>query len=579
MLAATWSIALTLLAAGGPRADTGPSALARAHAHVDAAIDPRDWGERRARRLSDAGLEESLAIAAVDESLACDCDAELREHLLEWLRHEGTARALPVLMRAAARHAWPAARAIEAILRERMLAELGPCAPPTARRVAAVRDTLDDFAVVDRVAADGGRWVARALTDAERDDLAYFLVAVEHVGPAIGEVGRSVRGGPATPESAAATKARERALAEIEAAKRDGDARALRRAATRYLEGLGFPDAIDPTREQQWAWGGARFSYVARDLAAAAEILGEHELALGLYRDTNPGGGACGTSVDVRRGDQLRGFIRTAEALGRCELTIAERMMNWDGDEEASAYGPARLVDAGFDLARLYRGALLTRHRDLEPSALEAVLAGAPGGLADAAVERLRRRGPEAWEARTWAVEGLAAEFGRPEIPTLLDLLPHADPRLAARIVRSVGELEERHQLGPCDDTGWWGLRGSSSHWTRPVPAIAKGCATQLADRDADALALRVLPLLHAPDLRLAAATAETLGALAAPVAQAPMRRRARQLARELERCGDDCDDVRALDEHLRGALARHRELRERARESLKADARPRAGR
>ena len=196
-------------------------------------------------------------------------------------------------------------------------------------------------------------------------------------------------------------------------------------------------------------WGGARFSYVMRDVAMAAELEDEPALAAELYRRAAPGGGACGTSVSYRAQLQTRGLIRSEEARGRCRAVIAERL----GYPDEEAYGPARLADAGYDLPRLYRGALLTRHRERPRVELEAAIERAPVHRREAALARLSARGPEAWESRVSAVEGLANYSGRAGMEHELTLIDRADAALRVRLISAIGSAASAARSAPATPT------------------------------------------------------------------------------------------------------------------------------
>lgn len=559
--------------------DVPAQALEQVSALLDSADAHGRYVSEAARaRLTDAGLDEGLAIAALGASLDCQCRLDLREPLLAWLEDYGSEAAYPVLVRAEAAGDFTATRVIETRLTERMLGNLGPCAAPDDARVAELAGELADFTViVDGPTGPSARWP----TAQERDDLAYFLASVEHATAPIERVrDRGGTGDGGSGGSAEAAEQRESLLARFAQAERAGELGAMRRAATRYLSTLGWPDELVLAGERDWAWGGARASYVARDLARTSEMLGDDAIALELYEHADPGGGACGTSIDYHREQQTKGFIRAAEQLGRCELTVAMRLLDWDG-RFGEAYGPERLARAGFDLERIYRGALVTRDRD-DDELLARAWASAADDVAAAGRARRARRGNEAWERRVWAIEGLLDELGRPEVPTAVALLAEASPALDKRIVAAIGELEAREHVGRCPEgLGWFGGGSFSTVWSRPVDAVGHDCPSELDDRAADRLAQSLIPGLRSDDLELVRITAVALGRIASPRAVRSLRRTQSVIARRLRACGractadDDttqcpaaCRDLRELDAALGEALTRQRELAARNRAS-----------
>jgi hypothetical protein len=534
------------------RADPEASARAwdRARAIVAAAKVTSSWSvdEATAEALSRAGLDEELAIAALS-ALAERCEAaggwsacgldddeeRDRDVLLRWLGAIGSEAAIPTLLSLDSQSLFAAGMALERVLVARASAAPPSCTPPTPEEVAAVRATLHDFAVVEPV---GGRLGARALAPGEADDLAYFLAAVADSGPEVGTEDRTHRSG-ATPEPEDVAW-RVATLEKIAAAREEGNAAAMFEYGTRYLQSLGHPGSIDLDLEAEHAWGGARFSYVMRDVALAAEIVGEPGLAADLYRRANPGGGACGTSVDYRRGEQLQGLVRAADMAGRCGATVPERLMDWEG-QAGSFYGPERLVDAGFDLERLYRGAFVTRHRDIEPEELKRAIERAPADLRAAALARVRDRGPEAWEARVWTVEGVADELGPRGVEILQTKLPLTAGSLRARTIRAIGDAARRTFMGPCPDDVLWLEGMGGSVWSRPVAMYGTDCSTRPSDAQADALHARLAPSLRDGD-EVTIATITALASIAAPRSIPVLKRVHARSSAALSRCRRDPD-------------------------------------
>ncbi|HWN68353.1 MAG TPA: hypothetical protein VNM90_11995, partial [Haliangium sp.] len=371
-----------------------------------------------------------------------------------------------------------------------------PCAPPSAAEIARARAALADFTVV-RVRA--GRMVAEPPTASELDDLSYFLAAVSEAGIEVGRLSAHARASWTQP--AAASPERDQLAAQVEAAKLRGDVAAMARHARAYLVTLGHPGAARFEGESTYAWGGARYSYVMRDLAEAAEDLGNFGHATENYRAADPGGGACGTSTDARWQEQVQGVIRVEERQGRCRAVVAERLLGIDEDREAGIYGTARLHAAGFDVPRLYRGALVTRNREIEPAELERVLAQAP-----AALQRLRTRGPEDWSRRIHAVRGLADAGQQDALPALLEVAASSTPAVAVASLAAIADLAEKPAHDPCAPLAW-GFGSYSTMWERPIQPLYNFCESNLRPPARTRLANSLRPFLrHAdPEVRKAA--------------------------------------------------------------------------
>jgi hypothetical protein len=518
----------------------------------------RQWiSDDDARALVQAGLDAAtvrgalgVAVDACGDGETCALPTE-EHHVVEGLigmaRHEGAIDTVPALL-ALDRLGFHGDSAVDDILARHAAAEHRACAPPDASAIATARAGLDDFVVVDR---RDGRLVARRPSPAELDDLAYFYAGIADAGPGVGE-------------GAAPTPLVRRAMDDVaSAARRDhlqGLADALEAAdleraqtsAVAYLTSLGYPGPIDPSRETDMTWGGARYSYVMRDLALISEIVGEVDIAADLYRRANPGGGACGTSVDYRRGRQLRGLIRSEERAGHCRAVVAQRLLDWDNEYDPgrerdpgvyATYGPGRLVAAGWDAERMYRGALLTRNRDVEVSVLEAAFADAPGALASDGMRRLERENVEDWEFRVRALEGLADTAGRDALGELTALLDVGSDALRERTVGAIGAMAQRHHAGPCPEgLGGFGFGSMSSSWSRQVSAFSTSCPTQLDDDAANALADRLIRFSRAQPARVRDATIRAVAKLAAPASRRALRRFASQATAAVERACDGVD-------------------------------------
>lgn len=533
-----------------------PPTLAQALAAVDAtAHDARLLGHNGpplAERARAAKLDQAAMVRLLDDVAAACPSGErcpgLRDHdglerLLDTLAAVGTVDAAPTLLRLEGRGVYRAGAALEEI-QTRALAGALPgarCTPPDAAKIAATRADLGDFLVVR---SQRGQLVARAPSPGELDDLAYFLAAVADNGPEVGGASEGSEGSAF--KRAAADPQRDRLAAATGAASAEGDLAAIVRHGEAYLQRLGFPGPLDGAAEDRWTWGGARYSHVLRDVARARELLGEHALAGALYRRAEPGGGLCGTGVSSRWTEQVRGAIRSAERSGDCKAAIAERLLDVDGPlrswsdlPEAADYGPARLARAGFDVPRLYRGALVTAGREQEPKALRVALERAPEPLRRAALTRLQARGAEAWERRVQAVEGLADLTGRAALPVLAALLPDAPAQLRPRVLRAIGALAARPNPDPCDPDPGFGTMSGSSEWERHITPLGERCETSLRLHEAGPLALSLAPWLKDP-------VPETRTAAAAAIGEIGHRdglRALRRVAGDGHRTGTICQD------------------------------------
>jgi hypothetical protein len=489
-------------------ADEAAAALATANLYQRWSM-PEDTAER-ARA---AGIDEPRVIRWLEVLLA-DCLAQdgpcadqpqqpdsrrdLVDVLIGVLGEVGSEATLPVLRRLDARGLYHAGMARARIHERAMLQAVAqlPCAPPSAAEIARARAALADFAVV-RVRA--GSLVAEPPTAGELDDLSYFLAAASEAGIEVGHLSAHARASWTQP--APASPERDQLAAQIQAAKQRSDIAAVARHAQAYLATLGHPRAARFEDESAYAWGGARYSYVMRDLAEAAEDLGDLGQSAENYRAADPGGGACGTSTDARWQEQVQGLIRAEERRGRCRAVVAERLLGIDEDHGDGIYGTARLHAAGFDVLRLYRGALVTHNREIDPRQLERVLAQTP-----AALERLRTRGPEDWSRRIHAVRGLAHAGQQTALPVLLEVAASSTPAVAVASLQAIADLAEKPAHDPCAPMGW-GFGSYSSMWERPIQPLHHACETHLRPPARTRLAASLRPFLrHAdPEVRQAA--------------------------------------------------------------------------
>ncbi len=491
-----------------------PEYVARA---VDAGAD-----EATLLRLLEAMFGDCLAADRACEEFVQPGGMDFRDPayvLLELLGALGGDASMPLLVRLDARGLYLGQQVLERLL-ERRWAEKRTalaCAPPSEEEVRAAQAGLDDF-VVFRFR--DGKLVGEAPSPVERDDLAYFLAAVSEAGPEVGTTreggdGSWTNPGPPNPEL-------ERRWNELGRAKRDGDLAAMFDAGIAYLAALGYPGPLRTDEEDQYAWGGAVYSYVMRDVALAAEALDRLDVAAALYRRADPGGGACGTSVSFRWQQQVEGVIRAEEGQGRCRAVVAERLLAVDGapieyePPPGPTYGTTELTAAGYDVARLYRGALATIHRDVPHDELAAVLAGVPAPLGDAARARFEARGAEAWERRVLALEGLADTTQRDALPLLLGLAGSAPAPVRVRALRGLAALAERPMNDPCLPI--MGLGGSGAgEWRREIRMLGRSCDSSLKMPEAAGLAAQLAPLAADPEPDVRAEAVAALGAIASP--------------------------------------------------------------
>ncbi len=434
------------------------------------------------------------------------------------------------------------------------------CAPPHDVTVAAARQRLDDFAVLE---VYRGELVARAATQQELNDLAWFYASIRGAGLEVGEYQEAPDATHGFLRPAESSPRLDALATEIERARATEDPWNIEAASRAYLEELGYPEPLQTDRENGYAWGGARYAFVMRDLAAALEAMGQLDEAEHLYRRANPGGGACGTSVDYRWKLQVKGAIRTAERAGRCDHVIPERLLEIDGPSDPDGYGTRRLREAGFDLARLYRGALVTLNRDADMDDLERALAHLPGDLAPRALDRLHREGREDWARRIYALEGYADVVGAAAFGHLLHSAAHGTISTQQRALRAIGELARRPIFDPCApgrgfESSW------SSYWQREVRTLGRSCDTTLSHDQRQALATDLVALLGKVRDEIRAEVVGALGALASPLAVDALTRALLDPFVRGQRC-----DVYGPGGIGTGACVDHFPVRERAREAL----------
>lgn len=483
------------------------------------------------------------------------CDADKAEALaLVLLGWADDPRARDMVASLALLGAKTAVEVREAILERRAIEAMasGRCEPPSAAELAAARHDLVDFRTLE--ATQSGRLRPRQLTAAELDDLAYFMVVVAHAGLRVGWGSEEVPSSPDESWLAALT----RVTGDWDAALLHGNLDGVQDAGWRHLELLGWPGPLQVP--ERLARGTAPHSERMRDLAWIAELRGRHDEARELWTRARTTG-ICGMDTHRKWLTQMKGSIRAAERSGDCRAAIAERLLDisavdrWSFGGDAPAeryesgfdYGLRRLAAAGFDIPRLYRGALLTRNRNEDPRELAAAIEGPEQDIVRA---RLRVRGNEAWEVRVRAIEGLADTLGESALDPLLELLAVGDVSVRWRVLSTIGQAAERPAAGVCDPQGQ-GFAGSSGSY-RVVHRFGYNCATQLDDNEVSALAKRLLPYLRDPEPKIRIATAEVFVDLVALDTLAALRK---QAAREAKRAAVDEDAEWVLDE-LRDSIA-----------------------
>jgi hypothetical protein len=423
----------------------------------------------------------------------------------------GSDASLSLLVRLDARGVYDAHDALEHVLERRVAAGGAACEPPTGAELEAQKAALADFAVLEH---DGKRWVGRAPRADESDDLAYLFVAVSDASAPVGEAtdkGPAVFGKRAPPNAE-----RERLTEEMLAARMRGSSREHALAARGYLTTLGYPGALRGDEESKVTWGGPWYAYVMRELALSTEILGEAAEAAELYRRASPGGGGCGTTVDSRRADQSRGLIRVVEGARGCRPIVAERLFASSKGWRHEWYGPKRLADAGFDLARLYRGALLTRGREAEAVEVRAALAAIPGSLGTAALARYASRGAEEWDTRVRGLEGYADTAGKRAVPIALARARGGPAESRTRALGVLAELAAHTGSDPCTSSqyGWFHGHGSSGD-DRAIRALNATCDTKFSSAELLDIVRAIAALSTDKDPTVREAVARALGRIA----------------------------------------------------------------
>ena len=417
-----------------------------------------------------------------------------------------------LLLRLEARGLWRATVALREVLKRRTEAALGPCAPPTVSEIAQASASLAGFAVVDGPTARSPKnaWRLHAPTPSELADLAYFYAAIAEQGPEVG-LSQEDHASPAKPPDDPEVLQRKRWASQMQTALLEGDLETHAKLAGAYLGSLGFPGPIRTREDGDVRWGGEGFSFVLRDAARGHELLGHDAKATELNRRARPGGGMCGTSTDTRRNDQRRAILRATERTTGCRAALADRLYGLDRDPWT---GPSRLARAGFDVARLYRGALLTKNRD-DRANLETAFAAAK--RADAQ-DRLVRLGTEDWVSRVRAIEGYADTARKGALDILFGLAEGGAVPSRVRAIHTIGNLVQERGYDPCNkaERRGWGV-GSTE---RTVTSVMHTCEGSLDAREQSRVVARLGALAGSSEVVLRTAVAEALGKTGAPAAR-----------------------------------------------------------
>jgi HEAT repeat protein len=236
-------------------------------------------------------------------------------------------------------------------------------------------------------------------------------------------------------------------------------------------------------------------------LAIHLELAGRYVEAVVTWHRVHPAG-ACGHLVASAMDRVRHGIIRSALMGGRCAAAVPSILESLDWDE--SPYGTNQLRRAGFDLARLYRGATATRNRSIDLVELEQLVRALPDS--DRYVARLRSRGREDWDRRVSGIEGLV-DTARQRAPELVfGIVNDSDVSERVRAINAVGELLQRVRFDPC--TGLSSMSRVGYRFIRPLDA---SCATRLRATRRASLERRLVRALADPDPNVRMATVGAL--------------------------------------------------------------------
>ena len=170
---------------------------------------------------------------------------------------------------------------------------------------------------------------------------------------------------------------------------------------------------------------------------------------------------------------QIEGAIRTSEQLrGPC-AALPERLFGV-GFDLRDAHGPEGLT--AVDASRLYRGALVTRSRELLEEGTTLV---ASRSDREAFEQRRSRRGAEPYAKRVRALRGFADQAGKGSVSLLLEIAAR-EPALQQEVFDALAALL-RDYGNVCPATEGIGYGGwfASSSGTRSIQSIMTACETR----------------------------------------------------------------------------------------------------
>jgi len=445
----------------------------------------------------------------------------------------GPTDTVKLLVELDARGLWRAGIAITRVLERRAQSNLRACAPPSDGEVDAARASLAGFEI-RRL----GR-APRPANEAELADISYLYAAVAQRGASVGTHDVDATSKPLA-DGHEDLMRRDALHVEMGRALRAGDVPRHARAAKAYLASLGYPGPIREKEDGSMGWHGRRYSFVMRDWARSAEILGDYERSEALYRQAKAGGGPSGTGNNVKRRRQVEGIIRSAEQRGGCRRVVAERLFAARRGRSAKYYGIERLTDAGYDVGRIYSGALFTMGRD------------------------------DGWTKRVRAIPWFAMTHGQGAFPRLLSIATRASTEERVEAIGALGRLVESRGIDPCSESNI--LWMSSRRWGYPtVRSLMQRCETVVDAKAMKALVRRLATFAGDADPIVREAVAEALGKTVSPHAASTLRRLSRDTFKadgercttvddQPEVCGPNFPVKRAAEEaleELREAVAR----------------------
>jgi hypothetical protein len=417
-----------------------------------------------------------------------------------------------LLVRLEARGLWRATAALREVLKRRTEESLGPCSPPTVSELAQASASLQGFVVVDGPSPRSPKsaWRVHAPTPSELADLAYFYAAIAEQVPEVGFFQEDHTSPPKAPDDPAVLE-RKRMASQMQTALLEGDLETHAKLADAYLASLGFPGPIRTREDGDVRWGGEGFSFVLRDAARSHELLGHDAKATELNRRARP------ETWATHWNHQRRAILRATERTTGCRAALADRLYVLDRDPWT---GPSRLARAGFDVERLYRGALLTNNRE-ERAILETAFAlanRAGNGAGADALDRLDRLGTEDWVTRVRAIEGYADIAKKGALDRLFALAEGGAVASRARAIHTIGNLVQDRGYEPCNksERRGWGV-GSTE---RTVTSVMHTCEGSLDAREQSRVVARLGALAGSSEIVLRAAVAEALGKTGAAAAR-----------------------------------------------------------